>query len=490
MSLNLISDAWIPVLDREGCRRVIAPWQMADAKLLRPDWPRPDLNVACLELLIGLVLLADPPAEDEEWEERRAPDPERLRERLARFSPAFSLLGDGSRFMQELGGLEGVPIPPDLLFMDSGGKNGALTVRSGRYRSLDLPLASIALYTLQTQAPEGGRGHLTSLRAGGPMVTLVDPGHGLWPLVWANVPAGQPAEPEILPWMRRTVTSDTGLPCYQHMAHPAEVMFGMPRRLWLVDADASVVGVIQRPSGTRYASWRHPMTPYQRSSPDEPPRPVRPRPGQFGYRNWLGIVAAMPRDGLSERAAVVETWNERAPGIRANVIVAGWAMKSMKARDFILSRAPLIELPEEKAILLAGMVQAAELYGVALRAALRPVLAEGEAREAAREEFFIRTQEAFEARLQALSDPDHGDEDESRLATARDWLGDMCAAAMTIFEEHSIPGLPDRRPEQQKAIVDAHRGLRSAFAGFGKSGGDAWAKLEIPPPETKKRRAA
>jgi CRISPR system Cascade subunit CasA len=62
MTLNLIEDPWIPVLCEDGTRRVIAPWQMADPGLLRPDWPRPDLNIACCELLIGLVFLADPPA--------------------------------------------------------------------------------------------------------------------------------------------------------------------------------------------------------------------------------------------------------------------------------------------------------------------------------------------------------------------------------------------------------------------------------------------
>ena len=68
MPLNLISDPWIPVLDTSGARRVIAPWQMADEDLVRPDWPRADLDIACLELLIGLVRLADPPAHADDWD--------------------------------------------------------------------------------------------------------------------------------------------------------------------------------------------------------------------------------------------------------------------------------------------------------------------------------------------------------------------------------------------------------------------------------------
>lgn len=106
-AFNLISDRWIPVIGVDGTRRRIAPWEMADLTLFAPDWPRPDLNTACLELLIGLVRLVDPPAHADDWEDRQNPDPDRLRDRLAAFAPAFELLGDGPRFMQELGGAGG-----------------------------------------------------------------------------------------------------------------------------------------------------------------------------------------------------------------------------------------------------------------------------------------------------------------------------------------------------------------------------------------------
>ena len=103
-----------------------------------------------------------------------------------------------------------------MLFIDSAGdstakKNADLMVRRGRYQALPLPLAAMALYTLQAFAPAGGAGNRTSMRGGGPMVTLVKPAEeGLWPLVWANVPRGEPLEPddlEALPWMRATETS-------------------------------------------------------------------------------------------------------------------------------------------------------------------------------------------------------------------------------------------------------------------------------------------
>ena len=117
------------------------------------------------------------------------PDPDRLRERLTPYMPAFELSGEGPRFLQDFDPLEGKPNPPDMLFIDSAGQqtarnNADLMVRRGRYDALSPSLAAMALYTLQAHAPAGGSGNRTSMRGGGPMVTLVDPhrdgGCGRW----------------------------------------------------------------------------------------------------------------------------------------------------------------------------------------------------------------------------------------------------------------------------------------------------------------------
>ena len=152
---------------RDGSRRVIAAWQMADPDIVALDWPRMDLNIACLELLIGLVYLADSPEDDDDWAERRTPDPERLRERLARFEPAFNLLGEGPRFLQDLEPLTGEPSAPDMLFIDSAGEsteknNADLMTWRARYPRLPLPMAAMALYAFQAFAPAGGKGNRRS----------------------------------------------------------------------------------------------------------------------------------------------------------------------------------------------------------------------------------------------------------------------------------------------------------------------------------------
>jgi len=484
--LNLIEDSWIPVTCADGSRRVIAPWQMAEAGVERPGWPRADLNLACLELLIGLVFLADPPANNGEWQRRVRPEPERLRERLARFAPAFNLLGGGPRFLQDLEPLDGEPGPVDMLFIDSAGANAArnnadLMVHRGRYQVLDPALAAIALYTFQAHAPAGGAGNRTSMRGGGPLVTLVDPGGGLWPLVWANVPCGQPAQPEDLPWMRPTRVSDKGqqtLPP-EGTVFGAEAFFGMPRRLRLSAEGEAVTGVVQKPWGTNYAFWKHPLSPYYRPKIGEAWLPKHPRAGRFGYRNWLGIVARGKEGDLSELALALRDWKGR--GGDAHVIVGGWAMDNMKPRDFTLSVQPLLDLSEEAEDRLVGLVEAAEQTAVALRAALEPVLADSEEREAQREAFYLATESRFLAHLRALKTGEN---------PAGAWLADLRGQAMRQFDALALPGLDRRESDRIEAIVDARRALAGTLHGYGKIGDALFKALGLVPPVAKKRRAA
>lgn len=463
MTLNLINDPWIPVLCVGGSRRIIAPWQMAEADVVQPDWPRPDLNIACLELLIGLVFLADPPADDEEWDARCAADPSRLRERLASYAPAFNLLGDGPRFLQDLEPLAGECNPVDMLFIDSAGANTArnnadVMVHRSRYGRLDFPLAAMALYTFQADAPSGGAGNRTSMRGGGPMVTLVDPEKTLWDLVWRNVPGGHPAIMEELPWMRPTRTSDKGqqtLPPEEEL-FGVEAFFGMPRRLRLLHDEEAVTGVIQKPWGTNYTLWKHPLSPYYRLKPGTEWLPKHPRAGRFGYRNWLGVVTNESRGKLSELALCLR--EQRAGG--DSVIVAGWSMDNMKPRDFILSRQRFLSvLSEEAEKQLVGLIQAAEAVSVALRNALTPVLATGEAREAEREEFFLQTETKFLAHVQAI------ERDENPVHA---WLADLRAQALGQFDAKALPGLNQREVEAIGRITEARRYLVMALAGYGK----------------------
>lgn len=70
--LNLLTDAWLPVIRRSGEREVVRPAQITERyedPIVAVDWPRPDFRIATVELLTGLLTTAYPP-EIGEWIER------------------------------------------------------------------------------------------------------------------------------------------------------------------------------------------------------------------------------------------------------------------------------------------------------------------------------------------------------------------------------------------------------------------------------------
>jgi len=367
-----------------------------------------------------------------------------------------------------------------MLFIDSASaiaevENRDLLVKRNRYPVLPLPLAAMALYMLQATTPGVGAGNRASMRGGGPLVTLIDPGQGLWQLLWANVPYGKPATRGALPWMRATSTSEAGQQRYPEHAHPAEMFFGMPRRLRLVADGVCVTGVIQRIHGISYAGWLHPLSPYRRKKVGDVWRSEQSAPGPFGYRNWLGVTVALPHEdeSLARRAAMVREWQVRRPDLPARVIVAGWSMDNMKPRDFVYSSPPLLRLDDAALYGVVGMIEAAEQIALALRAALVPVLSEGEAREAVREAFYAETEPVFERLATGLTAV-------NITETAREWLDAMAKAAIRLFEANALPGLADRDQKSQEAIIGSYRFLRANLAGTGKYGAKAREQLGLP----------
>ena len=490
--LNLVDNPWIPVV-RSGGADVIRPDQIAEPDVLRLDWPRPDLDLACMEMLVGLVYLACPP----EGTAARAnpPDAPALRAALAPLAPAFNLLGEGPRFMQDLEPLEEAEKPadinpPDMLFLDGAGdstirKNADLMVKRGRYEGLALPLAAMALYTLQDFAPSGGAGNRTSMRGGGPLVTLVAPrGAGLWETIWANVPEGAPLggdELEALPWMRPTITSEKGsgrlrTPMEGNSIEP-ETFFGMPRRLRLIEEGGMVTGVVQRPWGTNYEGWTHPLSPYYRDNKGQW-LPMHPKLGHFGYRNWRGVLFKTEN---AMRAAVVERWIGENPGARCNLIVGGWAMDNMKPVDFVWSEPPLFALDPEAETEAERMVEAAEQAAFALFASVKEGGEESDAL-IAREALFDATEAAFVARVAGLCAGNPPD--------ARGWVGELRGAALTLFDRAVMPNLPDLGESRRVAAVKARGKLLGAFSGYPPFGKKIFGPLGLELPAKKAARKA
>lgn len=504
MTLNLITDAWIQVV-RNGEAATIRPDQIAEPGVQAPNWPRPDLNLACYELLIGLVYLACPPQGIADWRARR-PDPEALRKAMAPLAPAFNLTGEGPLFLQDIEPLHGAANRPDILFIDSSGastagNNADLMVKRARYDTLDLPTAAMALFTLQSQAPSGGAGNRTSMRGGGPMITLVRPAdlgeHPLWTTIWANVPDGEAVgadELDLLPWMRPTKTSEKGQitdPPEDDFT-PPETFFGMPRRIRLVEEAGRVTGVIQRPRGTNYGLWRHPLSPYYALKEGADILPRHPKPGALAYRNWFGISVSAPpgRAALAYRATSVERYEKRAGQGRANVLVAGWAMANMSPLDFLWSEQPLFDLVPEAARQAEQLAEAANVAASAMVGALRDALgiasSDGARLAPEREAFYLATEGAFVVALEHLA--------KRREVDKTDWMRLVGNQALDQFDVLATDGLADldvvsrdtvsfsNRPTAKRIVMARMRLLASLK---GNKMHDALG-LERPPRQKKK----
>jgi CRISPR system Cascade subunit CasA len=523
--MNLLTDRWIPIRDSRNQARLIAPHELtADIgsnPILRLDAPRPDFNGALAQFLIGLVQTAWVLA-GRRWNRERMllqpPSPDELAQAFAPFTHAFELDGDGPRFMQDLT-LCAADKPAEngmaALLIDSPGeqaseRNTDHFVKRGQGSAMCTHCAAMALFTLMTNAPSGGAGHRTSLRGGGPLTTLLvhdpeaadAPPPALWRDVAANV-RDTPrfvadANPEraelkhVFPWLAAIEALQPGAETQPLDTHPAQMYWAMPRRIRLVfDASAPGVcelcGAIDRPLVERYHTknygmnykgpWRHPLSPYYRSKPADPPLPMHPQPDGLGYRHWLGWVLGLEQKGrVVEPAAVVRDLLSEQPSAQFRLWAFGYDMDNMKARCWYESRFPLFDFPpgDEAAEALRGLLdrllETAELSASFFRWAVRDAwLGDADARgdlsfvEAG---FWSTTEPAFFACVAqaAAVVRQHGrDAFEESLALREAWLSAVRREVLALFDLHAATGVVEAAHPARLAA--AQRVLRSQLWG-------------------------
>ena len=544
---NLLKDPFLPVVMRSGAQRWLAfPELVAGAKSNGLDedypvefnWPRPDFNMASFEFCIGVVSLAFDIREEDDWHPfwTNPPDRDALAEKLAPFVHAFYLNGEGPRFLQDCESLQGGETPIELLLIDTPGQNGQrknsdLLTHRDRYAALGLPAAAMTLYTLQAYAPSGGAGNRTSMRGGGPLTALVVPATNdgtppvpLWRKIFANVvPCDKRLRidelPKALPWMAPTLTSEKSRTVSLADAHPLQAYFGMPRRIRLVFSsepdtcsmtgrkEPLVTGFIQKPYGTNYGLWQHPLTPYRRQREAGEPYSAKPKSGRFGYRDWVAATVGSKDGKLAEQPTNIKlAKNNRSHALSQNkqatdarVRVGGWAMNNMEAIAYLFAEEPLHLAKthdQQQALddLARHFSEAADQAVSQLLAALKKALFSGQKNtsndkgilDQARADFFDATEDQFHRLLDNLLQeiPEDG-----RLtdptASARHWLGIMRRVALATFDR--LAPVPLQDAEKAKTIVNAYGILNATFAGWTKQSKSLYDKLELPLPEKKSK---
>lgn len=515
MHFNLLEERWIPVIRADGSRERIAPWEITggDAPPVDLAPPRPDFRAALLEMLIGLLQTACPPARAKDWRRqlKQPPTPEALRKALAPHAPFFNLFGPKPLFMQdftlELPRRQADYNDVATLLIDAPGeqtqrKNGDFFVKRGGVPSLCPACAAMALFTLQAFAPSGGKGNRTSLRGGGPLSTLMD-GATLWEKIWLNVlplsaqsarvqaapgPAGLPGK--VYPWAAPTRESSKGEETHPGDAHFLHAYWGMPRRLILRPEEATqptpcalcatettclVRHYHSRPYGTNYGStWRHPLSPYREQGQGKPTLAVKGTTSIAGYAHWLGIVYGQPAEGNGvRRAGCVESaldllQEDTAQERPFEVCAAGYDMDNMKALQWCESRFPCYAMKQEHLpefrIVVDKLVEAAEAVRRNLVGLLKEALVNEAGRnqaktdktlfETAGKALWSRTEADFYSMAGILAeDPDW----QRSLPLREEWSCVLYYAARKIFEEHT--GRGRMNPERIRRVVEAGRSL-------------------------------
>ena len=519
---NLLRDPFLPVLLRSGKQRTIAIHEIVQEDGDYPVgicWGRSDLNMACFELTIGLITVVLGLQDEDAWNGvwRTPPTQSELRDRCSVFYRAFNLIGDGPRFMQDfdrLSGRDGEIRPIEMLAIDAAvvntrEKNGDLLTHRGRYAAVGLPAAGMMLYALQAYAPEGGGGHRTSIRGGGPLTVFVIPvasddnkPMSLWRKILANIvvfdsicDVSEDKWSTVFPWM--------GPANMDHEIHAADVdvhslqhYFGMPRRILLNDSDdvgeCTLTGEQGRlvaqyqtlNKGIDYGTWRHPMTPYRY---DEKSKKIFPLLAKsfcsdfsgyqaraavaVGHKDTVGMWASENVQVAKARRSRVLSDNDQT--ICPRLVWSGWAMEGARADQFVWHEQPLFvtnnpEKQEDLDEFIRTSVKVADVVSGKL-ANVVAKLVKGVKKSQVKEDFYLDTEKDLDRIIKELiceiNKKDEYDFDE-QLSLLRKWGEVIRKEALNRFDEHVLRVL--RVPagnDYARSVVDERRKLKSYLYG-------------------------
>ncbi len=422
---NLIKEPWLPVIRTSGTREKITVADFVDRyeedPVLFLDASRPDFNGALIQFLIGLIQTTYPPAKEREWKKKFSTPPSstELKTAFERYAHAFNLDDEGPRFMQDLDLSEkdGELNKIDHLLMEMPGaqtldRNADHFLKRDTVTQICLHCSAMALFTLQTNAPAGGRGHRTSLRGGGPLTTIVM-GRSLWETVWLNVitaesfsyygNAEKKSDSDIFPWMGHTHTSEKkGEDTTSQHVNPAQMFWAMPRRIRLsfehsIDAvpcdlcggasSRFVTEYFDKSHGINYkGGWRHTLTPYSVSPKNDEPLPRHGTSAGISYRHWLGLIQnASDKNSRIEPAVVVHKFRQERQDdltekneIPFRLWAFGYHTDNMKVCGWYEGTMPLIhlnkEMKEDYESLVSQMIRTADLVSYNLRSSVRKAL--------------------------------------------------------------------------------------------------------------------
>lgn len=341
---SLLTTPWLPVCFIDGTTGRMAPIALADENIADIAVSRADLQGAAWQFLLALLQSTLAPENSYRWEDiwEEGLTAEAVHNALLPLEPYFQLSADSPSFMQDFEHFSGEEISIAQLLPEIPGAqtikfNKDHFIKRGITERFCPHCAALALFSLQLNAPSGGRGYRTGLRGGGPLTTLIKLQEyqgkrqtPLWRKLWLNVMpqdvAGMPLpttyNDAIFPWLAKTRTSE---PPTETITTPEQVnklqaYWGMPRRIRLnfsktENGQCDICGAVSdqllttmsvKNYGVKYEGWQHPLTPYRRPlKEDSGLFSVKPQPGGLIWRDWLGLSYQQQTENNNEYPAQV-----------------------------------------------------------------------------------------------------------------------------------------------------------------------------------------
>lgn len=409
-NFSLLTTPWLPVRFRDGSTGKLAPVNLADEDVVDLAAPRADLQGAAWQFLIGLLQCSIAPKNRARWEDiwYEGLTAQDLQQALVPLELAFQFGPDAPSFMQDFEPLTGEKVSIALLLPEIPGEqtkklNKDHFIKRGVTEHFCPHCAALALFSLQLNAPSGGKGYRTGLRGGGPMTTLIElqeyQGNRqtpLWRKLWLNVmpqdvsdlPLPTACDESVFPWLAATRTSEqaSAVTTPEHV-NKLQAYWGMPRRIRLdfsqtqsgtcdlctQESDMLLSGMTVKNYGVNYEGWVHPLTPYRLPVKEGSGLfSVKPQPGGLIWRDWLGLSQQSTSETNTEYPAqVVKVFNAQSlERVKAGLWGFGYDFDNMKARCWYEHHFPLLLTENITATLRQAAQNASYMLG-RLRSALK-----------------------------------------------------------------------------------------------------------------------
>ncbi|EEV7163254.1 TPA: type I-E CRISPR-associated protein Cas7/Cse4/CasC [Escherichia coli] len=381
-SFSLLTTPWLPVRFKDGTTGKLAPVDLADENVVDIAAPRADLQGAVWQFLLGLLQTSFAPKDHRRWDDiwEDGLEAEKLREALQSLEHAFQFGPDSPSFMQDFEALKGDKVQVASLLPEIPGAqttkfNKDHFIKRGVTEHVCPHCSALALFSLQLNAPSGGKGYRTGLRGGGPMTTLIElqeyQGNQqtpLWRKLWPNVmpqdeadlPLPKKFDDLVFPWLGPTRTSELAGAVVTHdQVNKLQAYWGMPRRI-RIDFNTTTVGncdicgeqsdallslMTTKNYGANYAMWQHPLTPYRIPLKEGGEfYSVKPQPGGLIWRDWLGLIETGKSENNTELPAlVVKLFNASSlKQAKVGLWGFGYDFDNMKARCWYEHHFPLL----------------------------------------------------------------------------------------------------------------------------------------------------